>query len=272
MKYNDLGVLDGSVVLFGGPYSNAHALQALHGFAQDRGIEGAHMICTGDVVAYCGDPLRTVHDLRAMGCAVIAGNCDVQLGSGATDCGCGFEEGSSCDLLSVSWFRHAAQTLGKYDKEWMSGLPDVVTFHHQGARYGVLHGGVNDVAQFIWSTSREAALLAEWEALEATTGPVDHIIAGHCGIPFIRQTARGRWINAGVIGMPPHDGRQQTRFALLDGGDVQIHRLDYDVGAAAQAMQGAGLPDAYRRGLITGYWPSEDVLPPKLRLPSLASG
>ena len=272
MKHRDLGVLDGPVLLFGGPYSNLHALEALIAQASTRGIGPAQMICTGDVVAYCAQPAPTVARMRALGCAVVAGNCEQQLARGAADCGCGFEEGSACDLLSDAWFNFATQRVGIEDKEWMGDLPDIISFHHQGARYAVLHGGATDVARFVWPSSERSVFIEEWRVVEEAIGPVDHIVAGHSGLPFIKETGQGRWINAGVIGMPPHDGRQQTRFALLDGGEVQIHRLDYDAAAAAQAMAEAGLPDGYRQGLQSGYWPSEDVLPPDLRLPSLASG
>ncbi len=272
MKHTDLGVLDDAVLLFGGPYSNLQALEALCEVAQAREIAPAQMICTGDVVAYCGQPAETVARMRALGCAVVAGNCEVQLAQGAASCGCGFEEGSACDLLSNAWFNYALQHIDRNDKGWMGDCPDLVSFHHQGARYAVLHGGITDVARFIWMSSDATVFDAEWQAVEAVIGPVDHIIAGHAGVPFIKRTDNGRWINAGVIGMPPHDGRQQTRFAILDGGEVQIHRLDYDVQAAASAMERAGLPEGYRRGLLSGYWPSEDVLPLDLRVPSLASG
>ena len=136
----------------------------------------------------------------------------------------------------------------------------------------MIHGGVTDVARFLWSSSALEEFETEWSAVETVVGTVDHVIAGHCGMPFIRPVARGSWINAGVIGMPPHDGRQQTRYAHLDGGEVTFHRLTYDVEGAAADMRKAGLPDGYRKGLLTGYWPSEDVLPPDLRVPSLASG
>ena len=136
----------------------------------------------------------------------------------------------------------------------------------------MIHGGATDVARFLWASSAVEDFEAEWATVETAVGEVDHIIAGHCGIPFIRAVARGSWINAGVIGMPPHDGRQQCRYAILDGGEVTIHRLRYDAEAAARDMEIAGLPDGYSKGLLTGYWPSEDVLPPGLRLPSLASG
>ncbi|MEO9631887.1 MAG: metallophosphoesterase family protein [Sulfitobacter sp.] len=268
----ELGVLDGPLLLFGGPYSNLHAVEALTDFAAPHGIGGDQMICTGDIVAYCGAPSESVAAIRALGCAVVAGNCELQLASGAEDCGCGFAPGSSCDMLSGAWYAHAASQLDAEAKTWMGSLPDVAVFQHQGQRYGVIHGGVCDVARFIWSESAEAVFEEEWQALEEVTGPVDHIIAGHSGLPFIRKTARGRWINAGVIGMPPHDGGQQTRVAVLDGGEVRFHRLSYDMAGAVADMTKAGLPRAYADALQSGYWPSEDVLPPGLRVPSLARG
>lgn len=266
MKHHDLGVLDGDVLLFGGPYSNSHALEALLAQAQAAGIGGARIICTGDVVAYCGAPRACVDMMRASGAAVLAGNCEIQLAQGAQDCGCGFEEGTTCDRLSASWYAYAQAQLGAQARAWMGALPDVLSFTHQGQRYGVLHGGVTDVARFVWETDEDAVFAREWAALEAITGPVDAVIAGHSGIPFLKLTARGPWMNAGVIGMPPHDGAPQTRFAILSGGTMRIERLSYDVEGAMAQMRAAGLPPEYREALQTGYWPSEDVLPEALRV------
>ena len=229
-------------------------------------------ICTGDVVAYCADPVGCIDEIRRAGVPVVAGNCEAQLAAGAPDCGCGFDEGSACDLLSAGWYGYAATRVSEADKDWMGGLPDIISFSHQGARYAVIHGGVTAVARFIWPTSPQTVFDEEWKAIEAVIGQVDHVIAGHSGVPFVRDMVQGRWINAGVIGMPPHDGRQQTRYAVLDGGEVQIHRLSYDVSGALTAMAAAGLTQGYDAGLRSGYWPSEDVLPPDLRMPSLASG
>lgn len=272
LKHRDLGVLDGAMLLFGGPYSNSQAVAAVLAQAQARGIGPDHMICTGDVVAYCGAPVRSVALIRALGCPVVAGNCEIQLGLGAADCGCGFEEGSSCDLLSVGWYSHAATALNAADKTWMAGLPDVLSFTHCGARYAVIHGGLTDVARFIWHSSDVAVFDHEWAAVTDAIGPVDHIIAGHCGVPFVKSLPQGRWINAGVIGMPAHDGTQATRFAVLDAGQATIETLSYDAAGAAADMTEAGLPEGYRQGLLGGYWPSEDVLPPDLRRGAAASG
>ncbi len=266
MKHRDLGVLDKDVLLFGGAYSNFQACEAIFAQATAAGVATDHVICTGDVVAYCGAPQASVAAVRASGCAVVAGNCEIQLAQQADDCGCGFEEGTTCDRLSTAWYAFAQSQLSADDRMWMEGLPDLVTFRHHSKRYGVIHGGVRDVAQFIWETDDDAVFVAEWSAFEAIAGPVDVIISGHCGIAFQRETSRGTWLNAGVIGMPPHDGAPQTRFAMLRQGQFQIQQLTYDVDGAMTDMRAAGLPTEYRDALKSGYWPSEDVLPDALRV------
>ncbi|MEX0310215.1 MAG: metallophosphoesterase [Tateyamaria sp.] len=268
MRVQDLGRVDAPLVLFGGPYSNLQATQALLTKAAKR---GAVAICTGDTVAYCARPAETVAALRQAGCAVVAGNCEIQLAAGADDCGCGFDDGSMCDRLSAGWYSFARNSLTEQDRHWMGTLPDLLTLTHVGVRYGVLHGGVQDVARFLWSTSPEADFEDEWDALEAVVGPVDCVIAGHSGIPFQRMLRRGAWVNAGVIGMPPHDGTPQTAYVSVDAGQAHFHRLDYDVRRAVADMEEASLIQGYDKSLTSGYWPSEDVLPPDLRL-SLANG
>ena len=86
----DLGALEGPLLLFGGPYSNLQATRALRAEAERLGIPPARVICTGDVVAYCGDPAATVDEIRDWGCHVVLGNCEESLGRDGEDCGCGF--------------------------------------------------------------------------------------------------------------------------------------------------------------------------------------
>ncbi len=257
----ELGRLDGPVLLFGGPYSNAQATQAV----LDKGQGVQALICTGDVVAYCADPMDCVEMMQGAGVHVVAGNCERQLAARADTCGCGFDTGSTCDLLSAGWYAHADARVTDAARAWMAGLPDFITFSHQGRRVGVLHGGVQDIARFVWSVSSPDTFEAEWQALEARLGHVDMVIAGHSGIPFTRETARGLWVNAGVVGMPPHDGTAQTAYVMLEEGRVVHHRLSYDAQTAQARMVAEGLTQGYHAALTSGYWPSEDVLPLVLR-------
>lgn len=260
VRVQDFGNFEGPVVLFGGAYSN---LQALESLAQATG--GRPALSTGDAVGYCAQPVETVGLLRAMDVPGIAGNCERQLASDTENCGCGFEGGSACDLLSQGWFPYLKRVADADTAAWAGDLPDIGVFTHSGRRYGVVHGGVTDISRFLWPSNAEADFLEEISALESLTGPIDGVVAGHSGIAFHRRIGRHQWINAGAIGLPPHDGGAETRYSILTDCEVVIERLGYDHGTARAAMERAGLTQGYHETLSTGLWPSEDVLPRELR-------
>ncbi|MFM7419127.1 MAG: metallophosphoesterase family protein [Alphaproteobacteria bacterium] len=258
-------VADGPLLVFGGPYSNLQATRAILDEAVRRGISAERVICTGDVVAYGADAAACCDLITASGIWVIAGNCEENLAAGALDCGCGFEEGTACDLLSRAWYAHADRQVTTAHRAWMAGLPHRLMVRlPDGRRLAVLHGGASDISRFIFASTPQAELAAEI----AATG-CDGVIAGHCGIPFARQVGSGIWINAGAIGMPADDGTPRIWFAVLTPGEaglgVEILPLQYDHAAAAAAMRAAGLPEGYATALGSGIWPSCDVLPPAER-------
>ncbi len=260
----DLGELEGEVLVFGGPCSNLQAAQALLKEAQARAIAPCRRICTGDVAAYCADPAATLALLRGE-CRIVAGNCERQLAQGAEECGCGFKAGTVCERLSAGWYAHALAEMDEEARRFMAGLPDMITFRHAARRHAVIHGGFPQINRYLWPTTPEREFEAQLAAIEAVAGPVDVVIAGHCGIAFARRIGARLWFNPGSIGLPPHDGRPQTRYGLLGADGPRIERLSYDHAAAARAMRAAGLAQGYDRCLETGLWPSEDVLPDALR-------
>ena len=256
---------DGPLLVFGGPYSNLQATQAILAEAARRGIPPQRVICTGDVVAYGADAAACCDLIMASGIWVIAGNCEENLAAGALDCGCGFEEGTACDLLSRAWYAHANREVTAAHRAWMAGLPYRLSIRlPDGRSLAVLHGGARDISRFIFASAEHKDLADEI----AATG-CDGVIAGHCGIPFLRQVGQGVWINAGAIGMPADDGTPRIWYALLTPGEaglgVEILPLQYDHAAAAAAMRAAGLPEGYAAALGSGIWPSCDVLPPAER-------
>jgi len=266
MKIRDLGEIQGDMLLFGGVYSNLAALDALIAIANKKGIAPENCICTGDVVAYCADATACVDRIRAFGCHVLAGNCEVQLAADADDCGCGFDAGSTCNILSRGWYAHAQAQLSTGQKSWMGNLPERIIFTHQGTRYAVIHGGATDISRFIWPVTNDTEIAVEIAALTDQVGPVDHIIAGHSGIPMQRVIDGICWTNTGAIGMPAHDGVPNTCFGLLEENNIIINELKYDFNVTIKAMQAAGLTQGYHNTLKTGYWPSQDTLPAKMRI------
>ncbi|WP_425090244.1 metallophosphoesterase family protein [Tropicimonas sp. S265A] len=266
MEIQDFGTLSGSVLLYGGPYSNLAATRALLSVAETNGIARSNRICTGDIVAYGADATEVWQEVSARGGRVIAGNCEQQLAARAEGCGCGFEAGTTCDLLSKGWYDHARAVLPEAALQWMGQVPDIGVFRHAGRRVAVIHGGVTDVSRFVWPSSDVGVFDQEINALVAKVGAVDVVVAGHCGIAFQRQIGDVLWLNAGAIGLPPHDGRAETRFAMLDPkGRIMIERLSYNPAPTVASMARAGLTQGYHATMTSGVWPSEDVLPTELR-------
>ncbi len=261
----DLGDVAGPVLLFGGPYSNLNATQALISLAQRRGIPPYRMICTGDVCAYAAEAERTAQTIRALNCAVIAGNCEDSLGENALDCACGFEEGTVCNRLSVEWFTHAGKQVSDDTRLWMRQMPGRAVFTHSGKRYAVIHGGAEQVNKFIWPTDPAEQKVHEINLLEKDLGVLEGVVCGHSGVPFVEQVGHCRWINAGAIGLPGHDGDPRTSFAVLDGDNVEIERLEYDYEGAARSMEHVGLTAGYHNTMRTGWWPSEESFPEEMR-------
>ena len=272
MNIRDLGTLDQPVLLFGGVYSNLEALSELEALADAGDVPVARRICTGDLVAYCADPRAVMDRFLHAAYPIVAGNCERQIAADADDCGCGFDAGSTCSILSMAWYSHARAALDAAHRAFCADVPDILTFRHCGKRFAVIHGGVTDIARFLWPVSDAADFAAEIKILTDAVGPVDAVVAGHSGVAFLRRIGGVGWINAGAIGMTDNTGDPRTAYVLLQDGRAEIRRLDYDHVSARRAMIAAGLTQGYHEALVTGHWPSEDVLPDVMRRDYPGSG
>lgn len=250
---------DRPLLIFGGPYSNLSATKAIVSKAAELGIEPTRVICTGDVVAYCAEPEETARTLADWKCYVIQGNCEQQIAEGAEDCGCNFEEGSACDLLSKGWYPFAAARISSEMRTWMRSLPRSLTFKFGGLSFRVVHGGVVDVSKWVFAS--QPGIVQE----ECELSAADVTIAGHCGLPFIAQSGARAWFNAGVVGIPANDGTTDVWYGLVEKVDGRVklstHRLNVDFRHEAASMRKFGHANGYARTLESGLWPSLDVLP-----------
>ncbi len=251
------------LLVFGGPYSNLQATQALRARAEALTIPASNVICTGDIVAYCAAPEETARLIAEWGCHVIQGNCEQQLAVAAEDCACNFEDGTECAALARGWYPYANARMSNDMRTWMSGLPETLRFTYAGRTFRVVHGGTAVVNRWVFQSERD--VLAEEVALSGA----DITIAGHSGIPYIRRVSGRVWFNPGVIGMPANDGTEDVWYGLIREIDGELvlstHRLAYDHDSAAAAMRRSGHANGYARTLITGLWPSLDILPPAER-------
>jgi predicted phosphodiesterase len=79
------------------------------------------------------------------------------------------------------------------------------------------------------------------QALEDAAHPL--VVCGHTHVQADRRLPSGRrFVNAGSVGRP-YEGAPGAYWALIDD-DVELLRTDYDVEAAASAIEASGYPDA----------------------------
>ncbi len=259
-KTNNLGTFNESLLIFGGVYSNLQALSQLKVEALRLNIPPSRIICTGDIIAYCAQPVECLDFIRSWGIHLINGNVEINLLNESDDCGCNFSEGSRCDVLSKRWYPYAQAALSDSDRTFIERIPDHITFQWNGHKCFVLHGGYHNVSEFIFKSTDWSIKKAILDELKA-----DIVFAGHCGLPFHQSKNNKYWINAGVIGMPANDGNTNTWYSVLDYKnnkiEISYHPLKYDHVTAAKLMDKNNLPKAYSKTLLTGIWDNCDILP-----------
>lgn len=252
--------VDGPLLVFGGNYSNLEATRAVLAQARRLGIGPGNVVCTGDVIAFCADPLATVETMRRSRVRVLMGNCEESLGLNADDCGCGFEKGSPCDLLAAEWYAFANRMLDEDARAWMRTLPRRLHLDIGGRRLAVIHGGVHSISHYIFASTP-----AEVKREEIASSGCDGVLAGHCGLPFTEIVDGRLWHNAGAIGMPANDGTARTWYSTIvpsrGGLRIEHHALDYEFATAGKKMHQAGLSERYALALQDGLWLNCDVLP-----------
>lgn len=259
------------LLIFGGTYSNYQATQALQKWALAHGFTAEQLVCTGDIIAYCAKPVETVELVQEwLGSQglYIKGNVEQSLANKSEDCGCGFVEGSVCDALSKDWYSYAQTKITDEHRQWFTALPEQLSFNYHNTRIQIVHGAPSNISRFMFSSQSDEEFFEEFAFKDINA---DIIIAGHSGLPFTKRikTQDGKiktWHNSGALGMPANDGTQRVWFSVLDrfeGEKLRFthHYLDYDAVTAQREMVEVGLVQGYQKSLITGLWPSVDVLP-----------
>jgi predicted phosphodiesterase len=205
-------------------HGNRPALEAVLADARDRGAD--RFVLGGDYVAFGAWPTETLEILRALpGDTVwIRGNWErwqAEPDAAPTE----------NDLITGAnaWVREALG-LGVVDE--LGGLPASAVV---GDTLFVHGSPLSDVEPF----GREASEDDD-QALAGVTQ--SRVVFGHSHLQFARRSAGGiELVNPGSVGLP-WDGDQRAAYATIDDDDaLTLHRVAYDVEAAAVPLDDLGL-------------------------------
>ncbi len=256
------------VAVFGGVYSNHHALRALLAELERDPVDA--VLCLGDLGAFGPHPDRTVELLREGGIPVVRGNYDDSLARGLEDCQCGYTDPRDNHFARLSYAYTFRETSPEH-RGWMGRLPDALRFRMGGKRVLAFHGSPRRMNEFLWETATPRHLLERF----AREHDAEVLLGTHSGIPWSR-TFRGDggdervYVNVGALGRPPNDGRTEVTWALLEAGEEgvrhRIRRLAYDHEALAREMEAEALPAEFVQTIRTGWWTTcLEILPGKER-------
>jgi len=252
------------VVVFGGVYNNAWALEALLEEAARRRAEA--VFCLGDLGGFGPRP-NLVQPLLEQGSVLtIKGNYEDSLATGHEDCNCGYTDPRDNHFAKIS-YRYTAQGTSPEFKGWMGTLPARRRIRIANRELLLVHGSPRRINEFLFESTSPIPFLESILDREVTDG----LLCTHTGLDWHRRLPSGRdAINVGVIGRPANDGSTDVRYCWLEdrGGTLEVEsvRLAYDHEALAREMRREDLPAEFVDTILTGWWTTcLEILPAKER-------
>lgn len=243
------------LAVFADIHANREAFDACLAAARAQGAE--RFILLGDLVGYGADPVYVVEraaELRREGAIVVQGNHDAAIGAPS-------DTMTAHARAAIAWTR--AQ-LGDAHKDFLRSLPLTTELNDTL----LVHAEAAHPEHWIYITH---PLEAE-RSLRATQKRVTICGHVHCpqlyhqatrSLPELRIPAAGeavrlapehKWLAVlGAVGQP-RDQIAAAAYALYDAERALLtfQRVPYDIGAAAQKIRAAGLPDILAARLSIG--------------------
>ena len=190
--------------------------------------ESTRIVCAGDIVGYYSQVNECCDMLRERGIASVMGNHDWYMAGG----GWCLRSKSVNDCLEYQRRVISAENLN-----WLKGLP--VQLDVSGVR--LVHGG--------WSDPIDEYLSPSEEYFDRLDG--NFFLSGHSHLQSVHRYRRKTYCNPGSVGQP-RDGDPRAAFAVFDGKDFELHRVDYNMQKVFDLMDAAGFDEYYYGGLRTG--------------------
>jgi len=226
--------------ILGDIHSNLEALEAVLAALANERID--HYVCVGDVVGYGADPKPCLDRVREICDVIVAGNHDWAVAGTLS-----MEFFNEYAKAAIHWTR---EQISEDDIAWLRDLPLQADVDR---RTLLVHSTVHDPAAFDYLlTSYDAHL-----SMRVLKKPLCFVGHSHIPITFMERGGLGFTfadtidltrvekviVNPGSVGQP-RDENPLAAYAIYDTVKrrVTLHRVAYDIEAAAEKILAAGLP------------------------------
>ena len=188
---------DNTLYLFGGPYSNFSSLEAF----LNKTKNSKYRFCLGDIGGFGPHPDRSIELLKNHHIICLQGNYDQTVGGGEADCGCGYIDPIDRKFAQIS-FDYTLKNTSDINRAWLRSLPEHILLTWKGKKILLCHGSPDETNEFVFESETSDEKIDSW----LTKYQVDAICVTHSGIPWIKKTKKGFWVNVGVLGRTANEG------------------------------------------------------------------
>lgn len=187
-------------------------------------------LCVGDIVEYGANPIPCIDWIRKNATATVRGNHDhatAQRVPGSV--GGGFR------MLAATTREHHAKVLRPTDIKYLSRLPVTQTVTLGGQRFFLVHATPRD--------PMDEYLGNDPYGWQQRLGDIntDFVICGHTHLQLHLKFGNLQLVNPGSVGQP-RDGDNRAAYAIIENGQVQLKRVEYDIEQAVRELAEANLP------------------------------
>jgi putative phosphoesterase len=207
-------------------HGNYEALKAVLVKIDQLGIN--HVVSVGDIVGYYSQVNECCDELRARSIPSVMGNHDWYMAGG----GFCLRSKSVNDCLV-----YQRRVISKVNLSWLKTLP----MQMQVGDIRIVHGG--------WSDPIDEYLKPSQEYFDRLEGKM--FVTGHTHLQSLQHFGDKIYCNPGSVGQP-RDGDPKAAFAVYNGSNFELHRVEYDMQKVFDLMDAAGFNDYYYGGLKTG--------------------
>ncbi len=194
------------------------------------------LYCMGDLVDYGPSPEECIQELEDKADVVIKGNHDNAVATGA-DCGCGYE----IKELSEKVRDMTKELLSKNSMEYLEELP----FEEVKDNMFFTHASKGDLYKYLKPDTPKKEF-SDFSELNQ-----DIVLLGHTHLPMYRRIDGKRFINPGSLGQP-RDGDPRASYAVLENGEVEFKRKEYDIGKVKKRLDEKHFLERAKRILEAG--------------------
>lgn len=239
------------IALFSDIHANLPALEAFFTDVEQRKVDALY--CLGDLVGYNTWPDEVIDEIRRRGIPTIAGNHDLKVKKLKQDEG--FENVDYAYHIGSDEAREYLRTLPEFIRLKFSSTSEVLNIH-------LVHGSPRSINEYLLEDLEESYVKELLDEVSA-----DILFCGHTHKPYHRAIATsGKYkhiVNIGSIGKPK-DGDPRGCYVILTLKEssslvdiqsiaVDFIRFEYDVEAAAKAIEASPLPDEFAERLRKAY-------------------